>query len=65
MLYFVSDPNSPYYRSSVFDNLLNYISRHPRRCNLREVKGKRSMVISQVETVEKAVELLMEMVKVS
>ena len=65
MLYFVSDPNSPYYRSSVFDNLLNYISRHPRRCNLREVKGKRSMVISQVETVEKAVELLMEMMKVS
>lgn len=57
-LFFVSNPESPYYRSSTFDRLLSYVAQNPRRCNLREVKGKRSMVVANVKTVEEALAIL-------
>lgn len=59
-LVFVSNPKSAYYQSRAFDNILNYVARHARICNLREKNGKRSMVISDVDTVEKAVGILKE-----
>ena len=64
MLYFVSNPNSPYYQSTVFDHLLDYVATHARRCNLRETNGKRSLVIKQVESVKNAVEILRAIIKV-
>jgi transcription-repair coupling factor (superfamily II helicase) len=57
-LFFVQNPQSAYYRSEAFDRILNYIGKYPRRCNLREVKGKRSMVIANVATVEEGVGVL-------
>ncbi|MDE6354392.1 MAG: transcription-repair coupling factor, partial [Prevotella sp.] len=59
-LFFVSNPNSPYYRSAAFDSILRYIASHPRRCNLREHNGKRSIVISDVKTVGAGVDVLRE-----
>ena len=58
ILYFVSNPMSAYYQSTAFDKVLNYVTRDPRRCTFREVKGKRSMVIKKVPTVEEAVGVL-------
>ena len=58
-LFLVSNPNSPYYQSLAFDKLLNFITRNPRRCNLREQKGKRSIVVADVKTVEEAIGVLM------
>jgi transcription-repair coupling factor (superfamily II helicase) len=55
ILYFVSNPDSAYYQSAAFEKCLNYIAANTRRTNLREIKGKRSMVISGVQTVEEAV----------
>ena len=60
-LYFVSNPDSPYYQSKTFDHLLSYVARNPRRCNFREQHGKRSMVIADVATVGDAVKVLKEM----
>ena len=60
-LYFVSNPDSPYYESEVFDQLLSYVAQNARRCNLREQNGKRSMVIANVPTVGEAVKVLKEM----
>ncbi len=62
-LFFVSNPNSPYYRSAAFDSILSYIASHPRRCNLREHNGKRSIVISDVKTVGAGVEVLREIME--
>jgi len=53
-LYFVSNPQSPYYQSEVFGRILEYMTRHVRRCNLREANGKRSMVVSDIPSVEAA-----------
>jgi len=54
----VSNPNSAYYGSSLFGKVIDYISRNPRRCNLKEVGGKRIIVVSDVKTVEEAVNVL-------
>ena len=55
---FVSNPMSAYYKSKAFDSVLNYIGRNPRRCNLKEVAGKRMMIVSAVPSVEEAVNVL-------
>ena len=53
-LFFVSNPNSPYFQSDAFDKVLKYVSNHPRQCNFREANGKRSVVISPVPSVADA-----------
>ena len=53
-LYFVSNPNSPYYQSDAFGKVLHYMTQNVRRCNLRETNGKRSMVVSDIPSVEAA-----------
>jgi transcription-repair coupling factor (superfamily II helicase) len=61
-LFFVSNADSPFYRSEAFDHILSFVAQNPRRCNFREVNGKRSMVIADIPTVESAVKLLSQMV---
>lgn len=57
---FVSNTQSAFYQSAAFGHVINYIGYHPRRCNLKERNGKRSMVVSQVASVKEAVEILKE-----
>ena len=56
--FLVANPQSPYYHSEVFGSLLQYMSTHPRKCQLREKNMRRSIVFSDVKTVEKAYEIL-------
>ena len=60
IMYFVANPDSAYYRSDAFDKVLDYLRANIRQCNLREAKGKRSMVVRDVATVETAVAILRE-----
>lgn len=55
---FVSNTQSAFYQSAAFGRVINYIGYHPRRCNLKEKNGKRSMVVSQVASVKEAVDIL-------
>ena len=57
-LFFVSNPNSPFYSSSAFDAILDFVSREPRRCQFRDVNGKRSLLISDVYSVETALKFM-------
>ena len=57
-LYFVGDEHTAYYQSTAFGRVLNYLQQHPRRCKLREVNNRRSMVIDSVANVLDAVQLL-------
>ncbi len=54
----VSDVDSPYYMTSAFDRILNYVQSNPRGCKLREVGNKRSLLVRNIDTVETAVALL-------
>lgn len=61
-LYFVSNIESPYYQSMAFGKIIDYMSKYPRNCNLREQNGKRSMVIKEIGDVVSAVRILQEII---
>lgn len=60
---FVSNLNSAYYKSNAFGKCIDYIAANPRRCNIKEKNGKRSMIVSNVKTVGDAVFVLREIDK--
>ena len=61
-LFFVSNPDSPFYQSKAFGKVIDYMMKYTRRCDLREQNGRRSMLIKDVTNVETAVSVLQEIV---
>ena len=59
-LFFVSNPDSPYYQSQAFGKMIDYMMKYTRRCDLREQNNRRSMLVKNVTTVEEAVYILRE-----
>ena len=62
-VYFVGDDNKAYYQSPAFGKVLSYLQSNPLRCELRDVKGKRSILIDKVTTVTEALSILSSMEK--
>lgn len=60
-LFLVSNLKSPYYQSDLFGKLISYIGKYPHNCMLREKNEKRSMIIKNVKSVHRAVDILREM----
>jgi transcription-repair coupling factor (superfamily II helicase) len=60
-LFFVSNPNSPFYQSKAFGKVIDYMMVNTRRCELREQNTRRSMVVKDVPNVETALSVLLEM----
>jgi len=61
--FLVSNSQSPYFQSEPFGRLLQYMTLHPRQCQLREQNHRRSVIFSDVRTVEKAFDVLLEVSK--
>ncbi len=59
----VSNPASAYYKSQTFGKVLSFVATNARRCDIREVKGRRLIRINGVDSVKDAVGLLREMKK--
>lgn len=57
-LYFVSNGDSPFYRSAVFDRILAYVQAGGGRCRLDESGGRRRMTVSDVTSVGGALRVL-------
>ena len=55
---FVSNVQSPFFKSQVFSKILNYVTTHVRQCNLKEKNNKHFLAISSIKSVEEAVEVL-------
>ena len=62
-LFFVSNPDSPYYESNAFGAILAYAGQNPLTCRLREDGTKRSLAISNVPDVENAINILQTVAK--
>ncbi len=62
---FVSNPNSPFYRSNTFNRLFAYASSHPSRCRLRELNGKNLMQVNNVKSVAEGVDILRDIMQTS
>lgn len=60
-IYFVGDDNKAYYSSAAFGRVLAYLQNNPRRCNLKEVNGRRLMVLDQVPDVTTALQIVSAM----
>ena len=58
IIQFVSNSQSAYYQSAAFEKMLTYIASHTRRCDLKEVKGRRLMHINQIPSVSEAVNVM-------
>ena len=57
----VSNVDSAYYKSQTFGKVISFVAANARRCDIREVKGRRLIRINGVATVKEAVSLLREM----
>ena len=57
-LYFLSDADSPFFRSRAFDQIISFATTNVHRCRLQEVEGRRSLLVSDVTTVQQAVQIL-------
>lgn len=59
-LQFVSNVNSPFYRSQMFSRVINYVTTHVKQCQLKEKNNRRFLRINDIKSVAEAVKLLRE-----
>lgn len=59
--FFVGDDNKAYYQSPAFGRVLAYLQRNPLKIEFRDQGGKRSIMISDVATVSRALDILTAM----
>ena len=55
---FISDPDSQFYRSSLFVSIMNYVNRHQKQMSVRQKESKLSLTIPDIRTVKSAIEIL-------
>jgi transcription-repair coupling factor (superfamily II helicase) len=59
--FFLGQPDSPFYTSPVFTNVVEYIKKHPATCKMNQARDKLALVISPVKSVTDALKILREM----
>jgi transcription-repair coupling factor (superfamily II helicase) len=60
---FISDHESPFYRSKIFVSIMNYVNLKQRQMNVKQKGTKLSLTISDVKTVKAAIRILGEMLE--
>ena len=50
--FFVSAENKDYFQSEKFGKILDYVKTNPRKCSLRDVKGKLILTFENVPSIE-------------
>jgi transcription-repair coupling factor (superfamily II helicase) len=58
--HFISDPQSPFYQTSEFGKVLQYVQTHHQNCRMKEANNKLSLTFEKVKSVKKAKEVLEE-----
>ncbi|MCY1516833.1 Transcription-repair-coupling factor [compost metagenome] len=56
--YFVSDKQSAFFDSEIFNRILAFAQLHPRICNLKEVKDSLRIAFDNINNVDEAIEML-------
>jgi transcription-repair coupling factor (superfamily II helicase) len=57
---FISDPNSQFYRSSLFVSVMNYVNKKHMQMNMKQKASKLSLTINDVKSVKGAIKVLNE-----
>lgn len=63
-LFFVQNPESAFFQSTAFGQLIAFATTNVHRCQLEEREGRRSLLVREVGSVEQAVALLQQMQQV-
>ncbi|MBN3035792.1 MAG: transcription-repair coupling factor [Bacteroidales bacterium] len=58
--YFIPDPESPYFQSERFMQIIRYIQAHPQVCRMKEAREKLALTIFKVTAVGDALKILEE-----
>lgn len=56
--YFLPSDHAEYYRSETFGKVLQFVQKHPRICQMKEIKEKLVLKIENIETIAKAKQVL-------
>ena len=64
ILFFVSNDESPFYQSEAFGKIISFAVQNPRRCDLREKRGRRSLMVKNINKMHEAVAVLQEIVSI-
>ena len=59
--YFVNQENERYYKSEIFGKILTYVQTHPRKCRLKDYKGRLILTVQDVEQIAQARDILLQM----
>jgi len=59
--YFVGNPESPFYQSKQFMQVLKYVQTHPTKCRMKEGTKRLSLTFDKVKTVSVALEIVNEL----
>ncbi len=60
--YFVSNPESPYYKSPDFAAMLRFVQSNPSICRMKETESRLSLTFRNVKSVRDAIRILQKMV---
>ena len=61
IMYFVQDPDSPFYQSEAFSGILNFVQQKGRKVQMKEENERLSLRLQGIDSVSKAIDLLQEM----
>lgn len=56
--YFLQNQDSPYFKSSAFNNVLAFVQSNPVLCKIKEEKGKLSLTLLKIDSVQEANRIL-------
>lgn len=59
--FFISNPMSPYYKSKVFENVLENLGKYPQRYEMKQNENKLKVVVRNVKSLEEARKLLIKL----
>lgn len=56
--YFISNPESEYYQSEIFNRILHYIQKHQHRCKMKETNNKLTLTFHLMADTSEALQVL-------
>lgn len=59
--HFVSNQDSPFYKSDVFPAIIAFVSQHPRKCHIKETNHKLILTVNDIHTIQESFNFLIEM----
>ncbi len=60
---FISDPNSAFYRSSLFVSIMNFVNRKQKQMNVKQRGTKLSLTVANILSVKSAIKVLNEILE--